>query len=98
MCDILLQLTLIKKTFPKSHMHVFLELQKTEVWQIFRVCVHSPFWADLFPLMCFQCYVECSSKYTQRVTPVGGLLNLGPNLAVGVLKYAWKFPRIINLE
>lgn len=31
MCDILLQLTLIKKTFPKSHMHVFLELQKTEV-------------------------------------------------------------------
>jgi len=31
MCDILLQLTLIKKTFPNSRRHVFLESQKVEV-------------------------------------------------------------------
>lgn len=48
--------------------------------------------------MRFKVYVQCSCKYTQRVTPVAGLLNLGPNLAVEMLKYAWKFPRIINLE
>lgn len=32
--------------------------------------------------------VECSPKYTQCVTPIGGLLNLGPSLAFAVLHYA----------
>lgn len=47
MCDILLQLTLIKKTFLKSHMHISQSHRRQRYDRSVRLSVHSLF-AGLF--------------------------------------------------